>query len=161
MISRSAAFLNREYRRTSENQTFSVGLIENNIYIWEVIIFGPENSLYENGIFKGILQFPENYPDKPPKFKFISEMYHPNIDKEGNVCISILHEPGDDAFEYESVSERWMPVRNPESVILSIIALLDSPNIDSPANIDAAREFRENREIYDRKVSRLTQKSLE
>lgn len=161
MHSRSSAFLNREFRRTKDHSSFSIGLIDGNIYTWEVIILGPANTLYENGLFKAVMQFPDKYPDSPPKFKFISEMWHPNIDKEGNVCISILHDPGDDAYEYETVSERWMPVRNPETVILSIIALLNCPNIDSPANLDAAREFRENKSVYDRKVIRLTQKTLE
>lgn len=161
MFSRSAAFLHKEYKRAKDNASFSVGLIDDNIYLWEVIILGPTNTLYENGIFKAVMQFPENYPDSPPKFKFISDMWHPNIDKDGNVCISILHEPGDDMYEYECVSERWMPVRNPECVILSIIALLSYPNSDSPANLDAAREYRDNKELYDKKVLRLTQKTLE
>lgn len=161
MKSRSAAFINRELRRVKENSNFSVGLVDGDLYTWEIIILGPANSLYENGLFKAVMVFPERYPESPPKFKFISEMWHPNIDKEGNVCISILHEPGDDAYGYESVAERWMPVRNPESVIISITSLFDCPNIDSPANLDAAREYRENRDTYNRKVLRLTQKTLE
>lgn len=161
MQTRSAAFIKRELRRIKDNPGFSVGLVDGNIYTWEIIILGPENSLYENGLFKAVMIFPEKYPEAPPKFRFISEMWHPNIDRDGNVCISILHEPGDDAYEYESVAERWMPVRNPESVILSITSLLDCPNTDSPANIDAAREYRTNREVYNRKVRRLTQKTLE
>lgn len=161
MASRSTIFLNKELRKIKENTSFSVGLIDDDIHRWEVIILGPPNTLYENGLFKAEMKFPQKYPDSPPKFRFISEMWHPNIDKEGNVCISILHEPGDDAYGYESVSERWMPVRNAESVIISIVALLDEPNTDSPANIDAAREYREARDIYNRRVLRLTQKTLE
>ncbi|ELA47619.1 hypothetical protein VCUG_00942 [Vavraia culicis subsp. floridensis] len=161
MLTRSSAFLHKEFKRTKDNPSFSIGLVEGSIYTWEVIILGPSNTLYENGIFKAIMQFPENYPDSPPKFRFVSDMWHPNIDKDGNVCISILHEPGDDMYEYECVAERWMPVRNPESVILSIVALLNWPNSDSPANLDAAREFREDKILYDKKVLRLTQKTLE
>ena len=50
----------------------------------------------EGGFFKASLEFPKDYPQKPPKMKFVSEIWHPNIDKDGNVCISILHDPGDD-----------------------------------------------------------------
>ncbi|VDN34981.1 unnamed protein product [Cylicostephanus goldi] len=50
----------------------------------------------EGGFFKAILDFPKDYPQKPPKMRFVSEIWHPNIDKDGHVCISILHDPGDD-----------------------------------------------------------------
>ena len=58
--------------------------------------------------------------------------------ESGDVCISILHPPGDDAFGYESASERWLPVHTVESILVSVISMLSSPNDESPANIDAA-----------------------
>lgn len=60
------------------------------------------------------------------------------VDKNGDVCISILHEPGDDKFGYESASERWLPVHTVETILLSVISMLADPNYDSPANVDAA-----------------------
>ena len=59
----------------------------------------------------------------------------------GEVCISILHPPGDDAFGYEQASERWLPVHTVESILVSVISMLSSPNDESPANIDAAVRF--------------------
>ena len=38
----------------------------------------------------------------PPKMSFISEMWHPNVHTNGDVCISILHAPGEDTYGYES-----------------------------------------------------------
>lgn len=58
--------------------------------------------------------------------------------KNGKVCISILHPPGDDPNEYETASERWSPVHTVESILHSVISLLATPNEDSPANVDAA-----------------------
>jgi len=43
---------------------------------------------------------------------------------DGNVCISILHAPGDDPTMYEQASERWSPVQSVEKVILSVISML-------------------------------------
>jgi len=43
---------------------------------------------------------------------------------DGNVCISILHTPGDDPTMYEQASERWSPVQSVEKVILSVISML-------------------------------------
>jgi len=54
------------------------------------------------------------------------------------VCISILHPPGDDPNSYELESKWWTPVQTVETILLSIISMLSSPNDESPANIDAA-----------------------
>lgn len=69
-------------------------------------------------------------------------MFHPNIFADGTVCISILHEPGDDAMGYEDKSERWLPVHTVRSIIISVISILDEPNCNSPANVDASKMFR-------------------
>lgn len=163
--SRSRAFIMNDYKRITTNKNdqydFSVGLINDDIYIWEVVIIGPSDTPYENGIYKAEMVFPINYPDAPPTFKFITEMWHPNIDKTGNVCISILHQPGNDEFGYEDMNERWLPVRTPESVILSIASILNSPNCESPANLEASQNYRENIKEYNRKVRRLAEKSLD
>eukprot|EP00866_Antonospora_locustae_P001383 jgi/Antlo1/1383/1226 len=160
---RSRTLIMKDFQRIKSiaNEHFSVGLSGNDIYIWEVLIFGPKDTPYENGIFRAKMVFPIQYPDAPPTFKFLSEMYHPNIDEEGNVCISILHKPGEDKYGYEKLSERWLPVRSPESVILSIISLLTSPNCESSANLKAAQNLRDSPDTYYQKVRQLTQKTLE
>ncbi|KAH0833979.1 hypothetical protein J3R83DRAFT_11197 [Lanmaoa asiatica] len=123
---------------------FSAGLVDdNNLYEWEVIIIG------EGGFFKARLTFPTEYPLLPPKMRFLTPMWHPNIYPDGVVCISILHAPGDDQYGYEDAGERWMPVHTVETIVrfssnLRVISLLssDTPNTDSPANVDAAKEVR-------------------
>ena len=54
------------------------------------------------------------------------------------MCISILHEPGDDTYGYEKASERWLPVHTVETILISVISMLADPNDESPANVDAA-----------------------
>lgn len=63
------------------------------------------------------------------------------VDMDGNVCISILHEPGDDRYGYEKPEERWLPVHTVETILLSVISMLADPNYESPANVDAAVRF--------------------
>ena len=88
--------------------------------------------------------------------KFVTEMWHPNIYPDGKVWISILHPPGVDEFnEQESADERWRPILGVESVLLSVISMLNDPNLDSPANIDAAKNFREDIESYNKKVKKI------
>lgn len=64
-----------------------------------------------------------------------------SVDIHGDVCISILHEPGDDKWGYEDAKERWVPVHSVESILLSVISMLADPNDQSPANVDAAVSF--------------------
>lgn len=141
---------------------FSAGLTdENNIYEWSVTVIGPPDTLYEGGFFTAILSFPRDYPQSPPVCKFKSEMWHPNVYPDGKVCISILHSPGDDPSGYELSSERWTPVHTVETIMLSIISMLSSPNDESPANIDAAKEWREDKEVFKKKVQRCVRRSQE
>ena len=60
------------------------------------------------------------------------------VHKNGDVCISILHEPGEDKFGYETASERWLPIHTVESILISVISMITDPNDESPANVDAA-----------------------
>lgn len=75
--------------------------------------------------------------------RFISKIFHPNIYPDGRVCISILHAPGDDPLGYETSSERWSPVQSVEKVLLSVMSMLAEPNCESPANVDAAKMWRD------------------
>lgn len=101
---------------------------------------------------------------QPPTLTFQTEMFHPNIYADGKVCISILHAPGVDVFNAQEKSEeRWRPILNVESVLVSVLSMLtdSQPNLDSPANIDAAKLFKEDLKLYKRQVRRLARKSQE
>merc|ERR1712013_657006 len=101
-----------------------------------VLIEGPGETPYEGGFFNAILEFPEDFPQKPPVMKFTTpNFWHPNVYKDGKVCISILHEPKEDPFNLqESVDLKWRPILSVEAVIVSVISMLNSPNFGSPAN---------------------------
>ena len=94
--------------------------------------------------------------------KFIAKMWHPNIHDDGKVCISILHPPGTDELNpMETAEERWRPILGVEAILISVISMLNDPNIDSPANLDASVQFRDDKEGYNKKVRVLAAKSLE
>ncbi len=136
--------LEREYKSLLRNPVdgISAGLVDDDIFRWELMIMGPSDTFYEGGLFKAQLTFTKEYPLRPPKMKFTSPMWHPNISKDGDVCISILHEPGEDNFGYETAAERWNPVHTVETIIISVISMLSEGNDESPANLDAAIEWR-------------------
>ncbi|TKR57904.1 hypothetical protein L596_030547 [Steinernema carpocapsae] len=128
---------------------FTVDADEDNILSWQVGIFGIPGTVYEGGYFKASLTFPQDYPFNPPKMKFDTFMYHPNVYTNGELCISILHPAIHDETSGESLNERWNPTQNVRTVLLSVISLLNEPNISSPANVDAAVAFRKWREGRD------------
>ncbi|XP_065831120.1 ubiquitin-conjugating enzyme E2 G1-like [Oscarella lobularis] len=157
LLRRQLAELNK-----SPVEGFSAGLIDDDdLFKWEVLVIGPQETIYEGGFFKAHLNFPKDYPQRPPKMKFISEIWHPNIHADGEVCISILHEPGEDKYGYERAEERWLPVHTVETIMLSVISMLADPNDSSPANVDAAKQWRESRSEFKKRVKRCVRKSQE
>lgn len=103
--------------------------------------------------------FTEEYPYQPPKFRFLIPIYHPNVYPDGQLCISILHKPGEDIMSGEQASERWSPLQGAESVLRSVLLLLDDPEINSPANVDASLLYRDHRPEYNKKARELVERS--
>jgi len=160
---KSAKVIHRNYEMFMKEPVdgVSIGFKDDDIYRWDVTLMGPKDSPYEGGIFKCKMEFPENFPLYPPTFIFDTKIYHPNVYNDGKVCISILHPPGDDKWGYEKAEERWRPVHSVNSIILSIISLLSGPNDESPANIDAGKDWRENPKIFQQKVNKCVRESIE
>lgn len=139
------------------NYYYSVCPHEDNYMCWDFLIIGPEDTIYEYGIFKGIINFPKEYPNRPPKVQ-IFNIIHPNIYTNGDVCISILHE-GSDVYGYEKDIERWLPTHSVNSILLSIISMLSEPNFESPANINASTLWRNNPTKYKKDIYNMVKES--
>lgn len=105
------------------------------------------------------MTFPDNYPYSPPTFQFNNPLYHPNVYEDGKLCISILHAPGDDEMSGESAGERWSPAQRVESVLISIISLLDDAECSSPANVDAGVLLRKDKQAFKKRVKEDVEKS--
>ena len=127
------------------------------------MIIGPEDTPYNYGYYLFEFNFPHDYPYKPPVLNFCTNgdkiRMNPNLYRSGKVCISILHPPGDDKYNYESAEERWRPVHTINSILLSIISLLSSPNDESPANIDAAKILRDDPVKFQSMVNEFNKKN--
>merc|ERR1712000_303042 len=92
---------------------------EKDQFHWQATIMGPEDSPYAGGIFFLDIHFPNDYPFKPPKMKFTTKIYHPNISSNGSICLDIL-------------STQWSPALTISKTLLSISSLLTDPNPDDP-----------------------------
>lgn len=81
--------------------------------------------------------------------------------RDGEVCISALHPATGDPLSGEAVEEQWSPAWGIRTVLLSIQALLDQPNLSSPANVDAAAQMRRERDAFLARVRDTVRRSLE
>ena len=163
MASTSFKRLMLEYKELTENPPEGVQagpLNEDDFLTWEAVIMGPPGTPYEGGVFLARLIFPSDYPLNPPKMSFLTEIWHPNVFPNGDVCISILHPPGEDPNRYESIHERWSPMQSAEKILISVMSMLSEPNIESPANLDAAKLMRENPAAHVARIQRCVEKSL-
>jgi len=102
---------------------------EHNARYFHVTIAGPEHSPFEGGTFKLELFLPEEYPMAAPKVRFMTKIYHPNVDKLGRICLDIL-------------KDKWSPALQIRTVLLSIQALLSAPNPDDPLANDVAEKWK-------------------
>jgi len=104
---------------------------EDNRRYFAVSIIGPSDSPYEKGTFKLELFLPADYPMGPPKVRFLTKIYHPNVDKLGRICLDIL-------------KDKWSPALQIRTVLLSIQALLSAPNPDDPLDNNVAETWKNN-----------------
>ncbi|CAF2102294.1 unnamed protein product [Rotaria magnacalcarata] len=116
-----------------------------NIFLWNAIICGPEESIYETGTFQLQLTFPDDYPLRPPQVRFITKVFHPNVWwEDGFICVDIL-------------KDGWAPSYDVLAILHSIRLLLVDPNPLSPANLEAALLYRDNRVEYNQRISQMIQ----
>jgi ubiquitin-conjugating enzyme E2 A len=140
--------LTRELAKLNKENVDGVEILAtDDIYNWKAIIDGPKDTPFEDGKFNLELKFNDDYPVKPPSVKFLTQMFHPNIYRDGKICVDILQ-------------REWSPAQNIRTILISIRSLLIDPNPDSPANRDAAKLFVSNKKEYYNKVkSMFTHKS--
>jgi len=123
----------------------SAGPIGEDLFKWTSTIMGPEGTVYHGGVFFLNIQFPADYPFKPPKINFVTKIYHPNINRNGAICLDIL-------------KDQWSPALTISRVLLSISSLLADPNPDDPLVPEAAQEFKTNRPKFDATAREWVQK---
>ena len=88
-------------------QDTSAGPEGEDLFKWQVLMAGPENTPYEGGVFMMELIFPSNYPFAPPKLAFTTKIYHCNVHSKGGICL-------------ETLQDAWSPLLTPSKVCLHV-----------------------------------------
>jgi ubiquitin-conjugating enzyme E2 D/E len=116
---------------------------DQDIYKWTATLLGPDDTPYAGGVFNLFIQFPTDYPFKPPKVAFTTKIYHPNINAQGGICLDIL-------------KDQWSPALGIAKVLLSISSLLADANPKDPLVPEIARIYESNREEFNRTAREWT-----
>uniref|UniRef100_A0A8D0HKI1 E2 ubiquitin-conjugating enzyme n=1 Tax=Sphenodon punctatus TaxID=8508 RepID=A0A8D0HKI1_SPHPU len=105
-----------------------------------------DNPPYDKGAFRIEINFPAEYPFKPPKITFKTKIYHPNIDEKGQVCLPVIS------------AENWKPATKTDQVIQSLIALVNDPQPEHPLRADLAEEYSKDRKKFCKNAEEFTKK---
>lgn len=107
-------------------------------------IAGPPDTPYEFGLFLLEIHVPETYPFNPPKVKFLTKIWHPNISSvTGAICLDIL-------------KDNWAAAMTLRTVLLSLQALLASPEPDDPQDAVVAAQYKESFDMFCRTAKHWT-----
>ncbi|XP_063714047.1 ubiquitin-conjugating enzyme E2 L3-like [Symsagittifera roscoffensis] len=131
----------------------NVQVDEANILHWEGILVPDKDPYASKGLRKGFrieMNFPPEYPFKPPKVLFKTKIYHPNISEEGQVCLPII------------TAENWKPATKAHQIILALKSLIEEPEPSAgPLRGDVAEVFTKNKDKFNATAQEYVQKYAE
>ncbi len=116
---------------------------DDNMLNLEAQIAGPSGSPYEAGTFRLSVQIPERYPLEPPRVRFMTPIYHPNIDSDGRICLDTLKVQPQGC---------WSPSININTLLLTIRLLIANPNADDGLVPDITEEYRRDIGLWKKKA---------
>lgn len=114
------------------------------IYVWKVCFKGPANTPYQGGNFYLKIDFPMQYPFKPPHFTFLTKVYHPSVKQEtGEICTDM-------------VNEGWGPTLGVNHCLTTIYAMLQHPQADHPLEEAIAQQLRDKPKDFEKQAKKYT-----
>jgi ubiquitin-protein ligase len=135
--------INNELKAIQSNNQYShlfkISSDQSNMYIWNILMQGPQTTVYENYSFNLRVEFTDEYPLKPPNVKFLTSIQHININPEGDICL-------------DSLKNKWTSSSTMINIILSIISLLIDPNPSDPFNPELAELYTTDVNLYNSKI---------
>ena len=128
---------------------YAVGFNNDNIYQWRVTVCGPIDSLYKNGLFDIELAFPENYPESPPKIRFLTPIYHLNVfsgadNNLGRICPNFI--------------TSWKPSTNAKEILTKLYTIFYKNELENAFDLDKKEEYKKHYDLFRAKALFFTKK---
>ena len=130
--------IKKEYQdlQKEKNSNVKVKLVNNDIRHWKGHIKGPIDTCYQGGIFDVDIIIPDDYPFKPPKMKFDTKIWHPNISSvTGAICLDIL-------------KNEWTPALTIRTALISLQALMCEPVPNDPQDAVVAKQYMSDIKLF-------------
>ncbi|KAM8839036.1 uncharacterized protein ACB058_015598 isoform 2-T2 [Synchiropus picturatus] len=125
---------------------FRVFPSESNYTFWKILMQGPPDTPYEQGVFELYCQFGEEYPVKPPLVRFLTPIYHCNINSVGRICHNIF-----DRNYNAHITMR--------EILNAVYGLLIAPEPEDPLDSVLAEEYMTSLQNYLQKARKQTKES--
>mmetsp|Transcript_26972 Transcript_26972/g.77400 ORF Transcript_26972/g.77400 Transcript_26972/m.77400 type:complete len:169 (-) Transcript_26972:156-662(-) len=145
----------RDFKKVTADapEGISAAPVGDDLFQWTAIVLGPAGTPWEFGVWKLDMAFPAEYPEKPPSVRFRSEVFHPNVFPDGQICLDLLRGPG------------WSPSYDVCAILVAIQSLLADPDThvtpEGGANPDAEALFVRDRLQYNARVKALVDKQID
>lgn len=125
-----------DIRALATDSSVKADAVDGDLTHWKGCMNGPEETPYSGGVFYIDIQIPPDYPYNPPKMKFDTKIWHPNISSQtGAICLDVL-------------GKEWSPALTIRTALLSIQALLSAPEPDDPQDAEVADMYKNNRDLF-------------
>ncbi|XP_030258472.1 uncharacterized protein LOC115572482 isoform X2 [Sparus aurata] len=125
---------------------FRVFPSEEDFSFWKILMEGPPDTPYEKGVFELYCQFGDEYPVKPPLVRFVTRVYHCNVNSVGRICHNIF-----DRNYNAHITMR--------EILEAVYGLLIIPEPEDPLDSILAEEFLTSRETYEREAEKHTEET--
>ena len=151
--------ITEEFRELNRSPIVNLGIFcglqnDNDIRNWKCSLIVPCNTPYKGGIFVINIRFPQNYPNYPPKVRFITPIYHINV-KHYNHSVNSDSELGEPNL---NILNFWKQEYKVKDVLISIYSLFYMNNISCSFSPNMADELRNNKALYEDKIKYFTRK---
>jgi len=126
----------QDIQALSQESSVKADSVDGDLTHWKGTLDGPESTPYDGGVFEINIEIPADYPYNPPKMKFITKIWHPNISSQtGAICLDVL-------------GKEWSPALTIRTALLSIQALLSSPEPTDPQDAEVADMYKNDRNLF-------------
>uniref|UniRef100_A0A8C2PNA4 E2 ubiquitin-conjugating enzyme n=1 Tax=Capra hircus TaxID=9925 RepID=A0A8C2PNA4_CAPHI len=116
---------------------------EDNVLVWHALLL-PERPPYNLKAFRLCISFPREYPFQPPTVKFTTRIYHPNVDRDGRVCLPLI------------TKKNWKASTKTCQVLEALNMLVNQPEPGEPVRLELAEQLTQDPELFDRTAQEFT-----